>query len=163
MDTIGLIRDPQARQGIAEALELGAALLARHLARGTNLTSRVLLATLEADGPVRLTALAAATGVSQPSMTQLVARLEREGLANRLVDPEDARATLVAISEAGRALRAELLQAEHERLGQLLDTLSRHDEATLSLAMYVASPLIRELSRHAAKNPQSRRHPGLTV
>ena len=44
-------------------------------------------------------------------MTQLVSRLEREGLVIRLIDPEDARATLVAITDAGSALRAELHQS----------------------------------------------------
>jgi DNA-binding MarR family transcriptional regulator len=78
----------------------------RHLARGTSLTHRTVLATLVEDGPTRLTALAAATAVTQPAMTQSVGRMEREGLVVRLVDPEDARATLVDITAAGRALRA---------------------------------------------------------
>ena len=38
-------------------------------------------------------------------MTQLVGRMEREGLVVRLIDPEDGRATLVAITDAGRALQ----------------------------------------------------------
>ena len=59
------------RHGIAEALEVGAALLVRQLAWGTSLTCRSVLATLDDDSPVRLTALAVATGVSQPAMTQL--------------------------------------------------------------------------------------------
>jgi DNA-binding MarR family transcriptional regulator len=155
-------RDMQTREGIAEALTLGATLLVRHVARGTNLTSRTVLATLDAEGPVRLTALAAAIGVSQPSMTQLVGRLERENLVIRLIDPEDARATLVAITDSGRALRAELIQAELERLAELLDTLSPHDEATLSLALRVAVPLIKQLTRQAAQRPQSRRDAALT-
>jgi DNA-binding MarR family transcriptional regulator len=146
-------RGAEIRESIAEALDLGASLLARHLARGTSLTSRAVLATLDEDGPVRLTVLAAATGVSQPAMTQLVGRLEREGLVIRLIDPGDARATLVDITGAGRALRAELRQSQHERLAELLDTLSPHDEATLSLAMRVALPLLQQLTQRAAQHP----------
>jgi DNA-binding MarR family transcriptional regulator len=153
-------RSRETREGIAETLDLGAALLVRHLARGTNLTSRTLLATLDADGPGRLTVLATATGVSQPSMTQLVGRLEREGLVVRLADPDDARATLVAITKAGRALRAELRESQHERLGGLLDTLSPDEEATLSLAMRVALPLIQHLNEQAGRNWRSRQEPG---
>jgi nucleotide-binding universal stress UspA family protein len=41
-------------------------------------------------------ALATATGIAQPAMTQLVGRLEREGLVIRLADPEDG--TLVELS-----------------------------------------------------------------
>jgi DNA-binding MarR family transcriptional regulator len=154
-----VVRGSEPRESIAEALEAGAALLARHLARGTSLTSRAVLATLDENGPERLTALAAASGVSQPSMTQLVGRLEREGVVIRLIDPEDARATLVDITAAGRALREDLRRSLHERLGELLDTLSPQDEATLSLAMRVALPLIEQLTRQAAQHPHTQRGP----
>ena len=140
--------------GIAEALRVGASLMMRHLARGTSLTSRNVLAALAAEGPSRLTALAAATGIAQPAMTQLVGRLEREGLVVRLIDPDDARATLVAITDAGRALRDELQESTHERMAELLDGLPSDDQATLALAMRVAMPLLQELTRNAAQHSQ---------
>jgi DNA-binding MarR family transcriptional regulator len=127
----------------------------RYLAYGTSLTSRTVLATLAEDGPTRLTALAAGIGVSQPAMTQCVGRMEREGLVVRLIDPDDARATLVDLTDAGRALRKELLESIHDRLAELLDTLSPHDEATLGMAMRVALPLIEQLTREAAQQPRS--------
>ena len=65
-----------------------------------------------------------------------------------------ARATLVDITAAGRALRAELKVSRRERLAELLDALSPDDEATLGLAMRVALPLIEQLNRHAAEHPQ---------
>jgi len=145
--------------GIAEALRVGTTLMVRHLARGTSLTSRNVLSALAAEGPSRLTALATATGIAQPAMTQLVGRMEREGLVLRLIDPEDARATLVAITDAGRALRDELHQSLHERMAELLDRLSADDQATLSLAMRVAMPLLQQLTRDAAENPQSQPTP----
>ena len=148
-------RDVEIREGIAVALDRGASLLVRHLARGASITSRTVLATLAEDGPTRLTALAAATGVSQPAMTQLVGRMEREGFVVRLIDPEDARATLVDVTDAGRALRGELLGSVHERLADLLDTLSPRDEATLGLAMRVALPIIEQLTTQATQQPSS--------
>jgi len=141
------------RHDIAEALGVGAALLVRQLAWGTSLTCRSVLATLDDDSPVRLTSLAAATGVSQPAMTQLVGRLEREGLVTRLIDPEDARATLVSISEAGSALRARLHDSLDQRLVELLSTLSPDEEAALGLAMRVTLPLLQQLTQHAAQRP----------
>jgi DNA-binding MarR family transcriptional regulator len=141
--------------GIAEALRVGTTLMVRHLARGTSLTSRNVLAALAAEGPSRLTALATATGIAQPAMTQLVGRMEREGLVVRLIDPEDGRATLVAITHAGRALRAEQRQSVRERMVGLLDRLSADDQATLALAMRVAMPLLQQLTRDAAEQPQS--------
>ena len=145
--------------GIAEALRVGTTLMVRHLARGTSLTSRNVLSALAAEGPSRLTALATATGIAQPAMTQLVGRLEREGLVVRLIDPEDARATLVAITDAGRALRDELHQSLHEHVAELLDRLPADDQATLALAMRVAMPLLEQLTRDAAENPQSQPAP----
>jgi DNA-binding MarR family transcriptional regulator len=60
----------------------------------------------------------------------------------------------VDITAAGRSQRAELHEAVRERLAELLDNLSAHDEATFGLAMRVALPLIDQLTRHAAENPQ---------
>jgi DNA-binding MarR family transcriptional regulator len=151
------------REHIAAALNAAAVLLVRHLGYGQSLTSNSVLARLD-DGPARLTALAAASGVSQPSMTQLVGRLQREGLVVRLTDPEDGRATLVEISGAGRALLAQLRQSRHDRLTELLTMLSADDGATLSLAMRVALPLIEQLTHHAAERPVSKRDTvGLTT
>jgi DNA-binding MarR family transcriptional regulator len=152
------LRGSNTREDIAEGLYQGAMLLVRHLARSSSLAPRTVLATLEEDGPTRLTALAAPNGVSQPAMTQLVGRLERDGLVVRLVDPDDARATLVDITGAGRALRAELHEAQNDHLAELLETLSPEDEATLGLAMRVALPLIQRLTQQAAlTNGASRR------
>jgi DNA-binding MarR family transcriptional regulator len=142
-------RGSKTREDIAEGLYRGSKLLVRHLARGTSLAHRTVLATLEEDGPTRLTALATASGVSQPAMTQTVGRLERDGLVIRLIDPDDARATLVDITDTGRALRAELHEAQNDQLAELLETLSPEDEATLGLAMRVALPLIQRLTQQA--------------
>lgn len=151
-------RGSNTREDIADGLYQGAMLLVRHLARGSSLAPRTVLATLEEDGPTRLTALAPPNGVSQPAMTQLVGRLERDGLVVRLVDPDDARATLVDITSAGRALRAELHEAQNDHLAELLETLSPEDEATLGLAMRVALPLMQRLTQQAAlTNGASRR------
>ena len=147
--------DSDIAEGIAEALRVGATLMLRHLARGTRPTSINVLAALAAEGPSRLTALATAIGIAQPAMTQLVGRMDREGLVVRLIDPEDGRGTLVAITDAGRALRSERHQSAQERTAELLDRLSADDQATLALAMRVAMPLLQQLTRDAAEHPQS--------
>lgn len=61
---------------ISAGLNAAAVFVVRHVAYGQSLTTNVVLARLHADGPIRLTVLAAASGVSQPAMTQLVGRLE---------------------------------------------------------------------------------------
>jgi DNA-binding MarR family transcriptional regulator len=81
-------------------------------------------------------------GITQPGMTQLVGRLEREGLVVRLIDPDDRLATLVDITDAGLALLAQRRQTQRDNLAELLEALSPDDEATPSLAMRVAALLL---------------------
>src|SRR3954469_25893099 len=148
-----------AAEQIPEVLQAAAILLVRHVSYGQSLTSSVVLARLDDSGPARISVLAAASGVSQPSMTELVGRLEREGLVTRFSDPEDGRVTLVKITQNGRARRNELQRSINIRVIELLHMLPTEDQATLSLAMRVASPLIEQLSELAAQ--QHPHPPGL--
>jgi DNA-binding MarR family transcriptional regulator len=132
--------------------------MARHVTtRGAlSLTASKALETLDREGPVRLTALAAA-GISQPSMTELVHRLERQGLAIRVDDPEDGRAALVDITDIGRALLDDRRRDRRDRLAELLTALSPEEEATLTLAAHVALPIIRRLIHNATNPPHTAR------
>src|SRR6202453_4291571 len=145
------------RDDIANALQLGGALVTRHLASssGLSLSARAVLGTVADDGPTRLTGLATAGGITQPAMTQLVGRLERDDLVVRLIDPDDGRATLGDITEAGRALLAQGRQTQRDNLPELLEALSSDDEATLRRAMRVAAPLLDQLRNVAANTPHS--------
>jgi len=145
--------EAKAAEQIAEAFQAAAVLLVRHVGYGQSLTSSVVLARLDDDGPARISVLAAASGVSQPSMTELVGRLEREGLVTRFSDPEDGRVTLVHITASGRAQRSRLQRSVHDRVIELLEALSAEDQATLSLAMRVAAPLIGQLTQVAEQQP----------
>src|SRR4051794_35690158 len=86
-------------------------------------TAASVLAGLRDGGPQRITALAAAEAVAQPSMTTLVSRLERAGLAGRRQDPADARAVLVSITPEGldrlQAIRRQRAAAVEARLAAL--------------------------------------------
>src|SRR5919197_1138386 len=86
-------------------------------------TAASVLAALRDTGPQRVTVLAAAESVAQPSMTTLLSRLERDGLVERGPDPADARAVLATITAEGlerlttiRAARAAIIEA---RLAEL--------------------------------------------
>ncbi|MFC8731145.1 MarR family winged helix-turn-helix transcriptional regulator [Luteimicrobium sp. NPDC057192] len=88
-------------------------------------TAASVLYRLARSGPSRVTDMAHAAGVSQPSMSQLVGRLEQDGLVDRAVDGDDRRAVLVAISDPGRAVigarRAQRAALFDEALGRLDD------------------------------------------
>ncbi|MFE6995027.1 MarR family winged helix-turn-helix transcriptional regulator [Microbacterium sp. NPDC057659] len=61
-----------------------------------------VLSLLEEKAAQRVGALAAAARTTQPGMTRLIGDLERAGLVARTPDPEDSRATLVSVTDAGR-------------------------------------------------------------
>lgn len=149
----------EGRAEIAESLQQIAVLVVRYLAdrQGLAFTSVLVLSLLAAEGPMRLTALAASEGVSQPSMSQLVQRLERQGLAARVSDGADGRAALVAITDAGRALMAERQEALAGRMADLLATLSAEEEASLRLAMRVSQPIVLRMIRTAQRDPHRHR------
>jgi DNA-binding MarR family transcriptional regulator len=142
---------------IAETITLSARLLIRHLIdrAGLTMTAVQALFRLDSEGPARLTALAGAEGLSQPSMTQLIQRLERQGLTGRVNDPTDGRAALVYLTDAGRALLDRQQRERRDRLAQLLATLSEEDHATLSLAAHVTLPIIERLIHTATSTAPS--------
>ncbi|MEW2292928.1 MarR family winged helix-turn-helix transcriptional regulator [Streptomyces sp. NPDC006743] len=121
--------------------------------RGLSLTAAATLARLERDGPARLTALAAAEGVTQPSMTQLVQRLQSQDLVARVGDPGDGRVSLVTLTGTGRAVLAERRQARDARLAELLTALPAEDQQALGAAMRTALPLVRRMLGERAEQP----------
>ena len=101
------------------------------------------------EGPIRLTTLAAREGVSQPSMTQLIQRLERVDLVTRLADPDDGRATLIGITGPGQALLDDRKRLRRERLRTLMSTLTPEELCALKLSAQVAFPVLRRLAENA--------------
>ncbi len=70
-------------------------------------TYDILVQVSEAGGRLRLRDLVDRVVLSQPGLSRKVARLEQEGLLDRLPDPTDGRGVLVKISRSGRsALRS---------------------------------------------------------
>jgi DNA-binding MarR family transcriptional regulator len=93
------------------------------------------LATLERTGPRRLTDLAVAEEIAQPSMTSLVTHLEQLGLVERGRDRVDARVVLVTVTRAGRQLMRKRRRVGAEALTELIDKLDTHDAADLNVAL----------------------------
>ena len=104
-------------------------------ADGLSPTAAATLATLERSGPRRLTALAVQGGVTQPAMTQLIARLEDTGLVRREADPADGRVVQVRLTDQGRDTLARRRAVRAERLAVILDRISPQDRAALAAAL----------------------------
>jgi DNA-binding MarR family transcriptional regulator len=72
-------------------------------ASGLSLSRTKVLRQLQRSGPTRQGVLAVHFGVVPHSITDIVDGLERDGLAERLPDPADRRAKLVALTDKGTA------------------------------------------------------------
>ena len=79
-----------------------------------------LLATLRYEGPGRLGDLARREGVAQPTMTKLVAGLERDRLVVRRPDGGDHRGVIVDLTADGRALVRRARARKIDWIGRVL-------------------------------------------
>jgi DNA-binding MarR family transcriptional regulator len=102
---------------------------------GPSRTQQSVLVTLAEQGPKRITELAAAERVAQPSMTVLVSRLERRGWVERRPDPDDGRAVVAAITETGDEALGRVRAARAGALAARLGTLTPDEQRTLAAAI----------------------------
>ena len=97
-----------------------------------------VLAMLDEIGPSGISQLAAADGISQPTMSTLVAALVADGFVEKTSHPSDARAQVLTITDAGRkhlhANRARLVDAVRGRLDD-------HSDAEVATAIAVLKSL----------------------
>ncbi len=107
-----------------------------------SLGALAVLARLHRDGPMTGGVLADHEGVRPPSMTRIVASLERDGLVERSPHPDDGRQVLVAITPHG----ADVLKADRRRreawLARALGDLTPQERTVLA----AAAPLLERLS-----------------
>ncbi len=92
-------------------------------------------------GPLRLGVLADRIGTSDSASTRAVDALEAAGLAERVPDPQDGRAVLVAATEAGEERVAEARDRLRRLLGSSsvpLDAAEREQLVDLLLRLIAA-------------------------
>jgi DNA-binding MarR family transcriptional regulator len=133
---------------VAETLPQRVALISRTLVRqvpqALSRTELGLLVTLD-NGPVRITELAAAERLAQPTVTLLVKGLEARGLVERRRDPADGRAVLVQVTDAGREAVERVRAALRDALRVHLAALSDEQVQALAAASDALVPLIEAL------------------
>jgi DNA-binding MarR family transcriptional regulator len=92
------------------------------------------LSVLVFGGPQTVGQLARAEGVKRPTMSRLVATLERDGMVARDSDPNDGRAVRVRATDIGRGVMHRGREARVLALARLLDTLPPAEVAQLGRA-----------------------------
>ncbi len=85
--------------------------------------------------------LAAGLGITYPSATNMVKRLERRALVTRTPNPEDRREVEVRLTDAGLDLVERMEAERHRRLAATLAAMDPEDRSALlrGLRMFVAT------------------------
>jgi DNA-binding MarR family transcriptional regulator len=99
------------------------------------------LSVLVFGGPASLTQLAEAEQVAAPTMSRIVAALERDGLVQREPDQADGRAVRLTATNRAKKLLERGRQLRIKRLAAELRSLSAADRATLAGAAEVLRDL----------------------
>ncbi len=102
------------------------------------------LATLSAAGPLRPGDLAVREGVAAPTMTRIVAGLQESGYVRRAPDPQDGRAVLVDLTDAGAGLLVGERSTRSAELRKRVDALPEADRIALVAALAALEQLGRD-------------------
>ena len=93
--------------------------------------ARLLSLLAEKEGGVRQKVLAEEMRINPSSTSELISKLESEGYVARSVDPDDKRATLIELTEVGRARAYELEDERHEKFASVFEPLTAEEKEQL--------------------------------
>ena len=132
---------------VADRLHSAAIHVLRYLRReddalGISAPRLSALSVLVFRGPLSVGELASAEQVTAATTSRLVSELESAGLAERTVDPDDARVRRVAATPRGVALLREGRRRRVARLAEALERLPAHDRGTLERAVGIIERIV---------------------
>ena len=125
-------------------------------AGGLSLARTKVLQVLERRGALRQSALAEELGHAPRSVTQSVEALEREGLVERMTDPDDGRSKLVTLTPAGAKALAAGTAAGERVLREIFGSMGREDLAGLNRLLDVVGAALPATAADA-RNSSSRK------
>jgi DNA-binding MarR family transcriptional regulator len=98
---------------------------------------------LEEFGAMRISTIATYESLGAPAATRVVASLEELGLAMRVNDPDDKRASLIDLTELGRASLSELWRERTLDINAMLERLNPKERAAIEAAL----PALEKIAR----------------
>lgn len=137
--------DETRQHAVAERLAIVVGRFNRRIRSATGGLSQGLLsalATIARCGPIRLADLATIETVSAPSVTRMVAELERRGLVTRTADPLDGRAWLIGMTNDGLDAITEARNARTEATSELLDVLGNEGLRSVEAALTALESMV---------------------
>lgn len=129
------------RADLASELVIYATRLSRAVRRAIDQPGGVrVLSLLDELGPRTVTELAAADRCTQPTMSGTVAALARDGLVTKRPHPQDARSSLVHLTDEGATALRDVRRRNGEAVLRRLD--DRHTTEDLATAVAVLRDLL---------------------
>jgi DNA-binding MarR family transcriptional regulator len=112
--------------------------------QGLSPSQSAALATIDREGPITPSDLAARERVQRPTSARLLARMEEDGLVTRSPVPSDGRSCLISLSDDGRALLDRVRSAKAAFLAQRMRGLDDEERATLERAATILERMLAE-------------------
>ncbi|CAN5497176.1 MarR family transcriptional regulator [soil metagenome] len=100
--------------------------------QGASLAKTKLMLFIHKSGSVRSTDLVEAFGFAPRTITEAVDALERDGLAERIADPDDRRAKRISLTRAGRGVLESTAPLRRQFGDELLSVLSAAETKQLT-------------------------------
>jgi DNA-binding MarR family transcriptional regulator len=111
---------------------------------------------LDANGGLAQQDLAHRLTLDKSTVSRLVAALERRGLVHQERDPANRRISRLHLTEAGRAVHAQIAAAFHHRHLEILADMTAQERAALSTGL---TALLRTLHAARSQAPGRQFHP----
>ncbi|MCK9894802.1 MarR family winged helix-turn-helix transcriptional regulator [Frankia sp. AgB32] len=109
--------------------------------------AQALISSLAAGGPMRLGSLAVAVQSDPSTVSRQVSGLVRDGYVERRADPDDGRAVVLAVTEAGELVYREFVRNRETHYAAMLSGWSSEDIVTFASLL---SRFDNEFERHQA-------------
>jgi DNA-binding MarR family transcriptional regulator len=126
---------------------------------GVNASRLGVLSHVAHEGPATIGELARTQHVRSPSMTEVVADLEAEGLIRREADPRDGRRVRVAATAAGRRRLEEWRARRIRPLAALLQALPARKTEGIDRSFALVEKVLEDALRQAPRRARTRRGP----
>ncbi|MEI6127088.1 MAG: MarR family transcriptional regulator [Pseudomonadota bacterium] len=85
--------------------------------------------------------------VKMPSMTEMVDRLEADGIMQRVRDTTDRRVVKVSLTEKGKKIHDKMVGMRREELSNMFGQLSALDQNELILALRKVSTVLKKITK----------------
>lgn len=131
-------------------MSLGRRMRQRQAGDEIDLSALFILKVLRGCGPMRLSALAATLELDASTVSRHVRHLEDRGLLERTSDPDDGRASMVAVTRRGTRCLQKHAAGRRALIGQLLEDWTDDDREQLRCLL---ARVNRDLTTSTTENP----------